>query len=99
MERKLRVINDFGYEVEIIDNHGTFKRKHNFYKGDELDFGVFPDTIYYDIQYDTTIDRKGVVTQTSYDENGQSAIIPIIVRDKYTLYQRLKSKNEGLSLI
>lgn len=49
--------------------------------------------------YNNTKDRKGFFTQTSYDERGQSIVIPIMVKDKYTLYQRLKSQINNDSLI
>ncbi len=61
--------------------------RYKLKKGDKLDFGSFPDTIYYDINYDTTIDRSGVVMLSCYDEkSGQGVFLPINVEDKYTLY-------------
>ncbi len=78
MDRKLKVTEPFklkGYKLGV---------------GNILDFGSFPDTIYYDINYDTTIDRSGFVIWSCIDEkSGQGVVIPIMVDDKYTLYQNM----------
>ncbi len=78
MKRKLIVKEPFTFKGYALD------------KGNILDFGSFPDTIYYDINYDTTIDRKGIVMLSCYDEkSGQGITLPIMVADKYTLYQNM----------
>jgi hypothetical protein len=78
MERKLKVLEPFTLKGYALD------------KGNMLDFGSFPDTIYYDINYDPKIDRSGIVMLSCFDEpSGQGIVLPLIVADKYTLYQNL----------
>lgn len=91
MERILKITEDFKIENPLL--------KQNFKKNDELYFGCFSDTIFYFIELNKEIEREGVVILKIKDDNsGQSVSLPLLTKDKFTLYNLLLTNYPTLSL-